>query len=88
MFCGSSSRCLGLVCSVCLWYFLIKLTFFLIDSVFCNHVAASDLGLNCLPMSHKKTLDLILFYQIPAKTYVKDINEKTYRFFSVCGGYV
>ena len=29
MFCGSSSQCLGLVCSMWLWYFLIKLTCFL-----------------------------------------------------------
>ena len=29
MFFGSSSRCRGLVCSVCLWYFLIILAYFL-----------------------------------------------------------
>ena len=31
MFCGSSSRCHGLVCSMCLWYFLIILTYFLCE---------------------------------------------------------
>ena len=29
MFCSSSSRCRGLVCSMSLWYFLIMLTYFL-----------------------------------------------------------
>ena len=29
MFCGYSSRCYGLICSVWLWYFLVILTYFL-----------------------------------------------------------
>ena len=35
MFCGSSSLCHGLVCSVWMWYFLIILTFFFCHK--CNH---------------------------------------------------
>ena len=47
MFCGSSSWCRGLVCSVLLWYFLIILTYFSDWSKLSPHSSFMALKLCC-----------------------------------------